>query len=316
MVTTIVTPGRICLLGDKVDLLNKPVIAAAINKTLTINLEKLDNKIVYESQGLAKKYEFNLKEKYADTNFSYQNAVYELLKHKIRGGFICKDSTNLPIGAGVSSSAAISVGFTKALNKEFSLNLNDYEVAELAYKAEHDSLGISCGRMDQYSIAFGGVTFIKTGLAPKVERLKISSLPIIVANSNEPRSAKIVLNETMKLVNDKNEKMLQCFDTVYRGVLEGKKALENNDFEKLGELMNIQQSIENEFNKLLSTPSATPKLNLLCETAIKNGALGAKQMGAGGGGCMIALCPTNKEKIGKELEKLGATVYPVNIFNY
>lgn len=316
MTNNIVTPGRICLLGDKVDLVGRPVIAAAINKTLNINLNRLDNKIIYESSGLNKRYEFNLKDKYLDNNFSYQNAIYDLLKDKIIGGFFCKDSTNIPIGAGVSSSAAISVGFTRALNLEYKLGLNNYEIAELAYKAEHDILGIGCGRMDQYSIAFGGVTFIETGNIPKVEKLNISSLPIVIANSNEPRSAKIVLNETMKLIQEKNEKILKCFDRVYEGVMLGKKALQSGNFNQLGELMNIQQSIENEFNNFLSTPSATPKLNLLCKTAITHGALGAKQMGAGGGGCMIALCPDNKEKISKELEKQGATVYSIDIFNY
>ncbi|MFA5333479.1 MAG: hypothetical protein WC376_03210 [Candidatus Nanoarchaeia archaeon] len=310
-----ITPGRICLLGDKVDLLNKPVIAAAINKTLRINISKLDNKILYESRGLAKTYEMKLGAKYSDNNFNYQNAIYDLLKDRIKGGFICNDSTNIPIGAGVSSSAAISVGFARALNLEYGLGLSDYEIAEIAYRAEHDVLGISCGRMDQYSIAFGGVTFIDT-LKPNVERLSIGSLPIIVANSNQPRSAKIVLNETMSLINKGNDKILNCFDRVYQGVLAGKKALQNNDFKTFGELMNLQQGIENEFNELLSTPSATPKLNLLCETAINAGAIGAKQMGAGGGGCMIALCPENKEKIAKELEKNGATVYSCDIFNY
>lgn len=316
MATDTITPGRICLLGDKVDLLNKPVIAAAINRTLKINLSGLEDKIIYESIGLGKKYEFRLNAKYSDNNFHYQNAIYDLLKNGISGGFFCRDFTDLPIGAGVSSSAAISVGFARALNLEYKLGLDDCQIAEIAYKAEHEILGINCGRMDQYSIAFGGVTFIETGICPKVERLNISSLPIIVANSNEPRSAKIVLNETMDLINGKNEKVLNCFDTVYQGVIGGKKALQNNDFENLGELMNIQQGIENEFNKFLSVPSATAKLNLLCRTAIENGALGAKQMGAGGGGCMIALCPVNKEKISRELKKQGATVYSADIFNY
>lgn len=311
--TEIITPGRICLLGDKGDLLGYPVIAAAINKTLNLKLSKLKDKIIYESEGLGALEEFNFNNTHLNTLFKYENAIYNRLK--LRGGYHSKDYTNIPIGAGMSSSAAISVGFSRAMNKLYDLNLSVDEIAELAYQAEHTDCGISCGRMDQYSIAYGGVTYIDT-LTPKVERLNISSLPIIVANSNEPRSAKKVLNETMDLINEKHEGILDCFKRVYQGVVEGKEALINNDFKKLGELMNIQQGIENEFNKYLSTPSATPKLNLLCKTSLEHGALGAKQMGAGGGGCMIALATENREKIIEELTKLGATVYSVDIFNY
>lgn len=311
----ITVPGRICLLGDKADLLGYPVIAAAINKTLNINLEKLEDKIIYQSEGLGLQEIFELSNAYLDTKFRYENAIYNRLKHKIKGGYISKDSTNIPIGAGMSSSAAISVGFIKALNLEYCLGLKTNEIAELAYLAEHDDCKISCGRMDQYSIAYGGVTFIDTQI-PKVEKLDIDYLPIIIANSNEPRSAKTVLNETMKLIEDKNNKIIGCFSRIYEGVLMGKKALAENDFEVLGKLMNAQQGIENEFNGYLSTPSATPKLNLLCRAALDNGALGAKQMGAGGGGCMIALCPNNSEKVEKALTNCGATVYKTDIFNY
>jgi mevalonate kinase len=318
MINTVqtITPGRICLLGDKADLLGYPVIASAISLKLKIVLEKNNDEVIrFFSSDLNKEEIFTNYPIVIKGEFKYLIAVYNRLKKFITSGFNVKISSNIPIGSGLSSSAAITVGFIKALNKIYNINLSDSKIAELAYQAEHTDCKISCGRMDQYSIAYGGVTYIDT-LTPSVERLNINSLPIIIANSNEPRSAKSVLNETMDLINKKHEKTINCFKTVYQGVVNGKSALINKDFKKLGELMNIQQVVENEFNNYLSTPSATSKLNLLCKTAINNGALGAKQMGAGGGGCMIALAIKNREEIIKALEKKGATVYSVDIFNY
>jgi mevalonate kinase len=313
----IVVPGRICLLGDKADLMGYPVIACAVDLEMNINLQKANDGVIrFYSKDIKECEQYSVHSKLAPSgSFKYLTAAYSRLEEKISSGFAVNISSQIPIGSGMSSSAAITVGFIKALNLEYCLGLKTGEIAELAYLAEHDDCKISCGRMDQYSIAFGGATFIDTK-KPSVEALNIGSLPIIIANSNEPRSAKKVLNETMDLINSKNCSIIDCFERVYNGVIKGKEALINRDYEMLGKLMNAQQEIENEFNGYLSTPSATPKLNLLCQTALDNGALGAKQMGAGGGGCMIALAIENREKIAKALENQGATIYQVNVFNY
>jgi mevalonate kinase len=308
---TMEIPGRICLMGDKVDLLGFPVIAAAIDCTLTLNIKRLDKPIIrLFSKNFGKWLEYSLGEK-GDWNHEYRYwcAVAYRLKDKI-GGFEAEFDSHIPIGSGLSSSAAVSVGLAKALNKLFNIGLTNDEIAEIAYRAEHNDIGVMCGRMDQYAIAHGGVTFIETGEIPKVEKLQVDSLPVVVGDTQEERLAKQILNSIKERLNKNDPIVHDAFNVMKVCVLEGKKAIENRDFVTLGEYMNIQQEQENIIG------AATPKLNALCEAAMEAGALGAKQMGAGGGGCMVAVCPGYQEEVAKAIECAGGKAWIFNIFEY
>ncbi|MCJ7715065.1 MAG: hypothetical protein MUO54_00910, partial [Anaerolineales bacterium] len=90
---------------------------------------------------------------------------------------------------------------------------------------------------------------------------------------------------------------------------QGKKSLLDDDLENLGRLMIEQQKEEN----IMGT--ATDRLNLLSKTALASGAWGAKQMGAGGGGCIVALCPPDrKTDVQKSLDALGAPTWDFEIY--
>jgi mevalonate kinase len=304
-------PGRICLFGDKIDLVGLPVIAAAINSMMTIRLKKgKNNHVNLYSETFQSGLSYELGEKGDWTHpLKYWCAIIFRLKDKI-GGFEAVVSSDIPVGAGLSSSAAISVGLILGLNKLFNLGLSSMEIAELAYVAEHDDLGISCGRMDQYSIAHGGVNYIETGDIPVVHPLEITDLPIVVGDSQEERHAKKVLNKTMKLLNENDPTFYEAFRTVHNCLIEGKTALLEKNYQKVGECMKIHQLQEN------IMAAATPKLNLLCQEAIKAGALGAKQMGAGGGGCMVAVCPGKQKQVAAAINAAGGKAWVFNIFKY
>ena len=142
------------------------------------------------------------------------------------------------------------------------------DIAETAYLAEHDDIGVMCGRMDQYAIAHGGVSYIETGEVPKVEKLNITNLPIVVGDTREARQAKKILNAIKERLNLNDKEVHNAFQIIKSCVVEGKKAIEHKDFKLLGECMNIQQEQENIIG------AATKKLNLLCERAMETGALG------------------------------------------
>ncbi|MFX0072841.1 MAG: hypothetical protein ACFFAO_17320, partial [Candidatus Hermodarchaeota archaeon] len=169
-------PGRICILGDKVDLLGKPVIAMAINLMMKINfVAEKNNRVTFYSHNTKEKTKFSLGgSPPKDIDLAYWSVLYERLEDKINSGFYMEVNSDIPIGCGLSTSAAVSVGFLRAVNEAYSLNLSNSEIAELAYLGENHDLGIQCGRMDQYSIAYGGVTFIHTDENPRVEILHIS----------------------------------------------------------------------------------------------------------------------------------------------
>ncbi len=305
-------PGRICILGDKVDLLGKPVIAMAINLMMKINCEaRTDGLIEFYSHDTKERIKFKLGESPPhDIDLNYWSVLTERLMDKIDNGFYIDVESDIPIGCGLSTSAALSVGFLRALNEAFDLSLPNSQIAELAYLGENHDLGIQCGRMDQYSIAYGGVTFIYTDENPRVELLEIKNLPIVVGDSMEERKAGSVLNRVKKQIKEKDPATLAAFKVIEEGVYQGKKALLKSDFKKLGELMNIQQEQE------IILKAETEKILKLCEASIEAGALGAKQMGAGGGGCMLAICPGKQKEVAKAIEEAGGRAWIFDIFNY
>ena len=305
-------PGRICILGDKVDLLGKPVIAMTIDLMMRISYKgRNDDAITFYSHDTNEKVEFNLGETPPkDIDLSYWSVLYERLKNRIKTGFLMEVDSDIPIGCGLSTSAAVSVGFLRALNEAYSLNFSNSEIAELAFLGENHDLGIQCGRMDQYSIAYGGITFIYTDENPRVELLDIDKLPIVVGDSMEDRKAMLVLNRIKKQIKEKDKETLGAFKVIENGVYEGREALLKRDFKKLGRLMDKQQEQE----KVLK--AETKKILDLCDAAKEAGALGAKQMGAGGGGCMLAICPGKQTEVAKAIEKVGGRSWIFDIFHY
>ncbi len=305
-------PGRICLMGDKVDLLGKPVIGMAINLMMKITFkEKSDDIIEFYSHDTKEHIKFKLDESPPlNIDLAYWSVLYERLRKYVKKGFYIDVQSEIPIGAGLSSSAAISVGFIKALDYIFKLKLSNFDIAELAYLGENHDLGIQCGRLDQYTITYGGVIFIHTGEVPRVERLNIKELPVVVGDSMEERKSSIILNRVMRQIQEKDRITLNAFKVIEKCVYQAKEALVKKDFKKLGELMDKQQEQERVFQ------ADTRKIIKLCEAAKDAGALGAKQMGAGGGGCIVAIAPGKQKEVANAITNAGGRAWVFDIFRY
>ncbi|MFX1420489.1 MAG: hypothetical protein ACFE9N_16410 [Promethearchaeota archaeon] len=305
-------PGRICLMGDKIDLLGKPVIGMAINLMMTINYEeRTDNIVQFFSHNTKENVEFKIGETPPlNIDLAYWSVLYERLKNHIKSGFYINVKSDIPIGAGLSTSAALSIGFIKALNQALKLNLTNADIAELAYLGENHDLGIQCGRLDQYTEAYGGIVFIRTDEHPQVEHLDIEKLPIVVGYSMEKRKASVILNRIKKNIQKKDPPTLKAFKVIENCVYQAKDAILKKDFRKLGELMDKQQKQE----AILKTD--TEKILKLCSVARDAGALGAKQMGAGGGGCMVAIAPGNQKEVAQAITNAGGKSWIFDIFRY
>ena len=299
-------------MGDKIDLLGKPVIGMAINLMMTIKyVERKDNIIEFYSNNTQERTKFKLGDNPPrNIDLSYWSVLYERLKKHIKNGFYMEVDSDIPIGAGLSTSAALSIGFIKAINQAYDLNLSNNEIAELAYLGENHDLNIPCGRLDQYTEAFGGIVFIQTDENPSVEYLDVNKLPVVVGDSMEERKASSVLNRIKNQINEKDAITLKAFSIIENCVNEGKDALLKGDFKKLGKLMNIQQEQEGILK------ADTKKIVELCNTSKLAGALGAKQMGAGGGGCMVAIAPGKQKEVASAINKAGGKAWIFDIFRY
>lgn len=152
------SPGRINLIGEHTDYNNGFVLPAAIDKNLFFAIAPNNSQTVnIEAYDINESISFQFGDVNSEKEWvKYFIGVTTLLKDKgLKTGFDCVFGGDIPLGAGLSSSAALTCGLAYSLNKVFSLGLNRKEIAFLAQKTEHEFIGVKCGIMDQFAVLFG-----------------------------------------------------------------------------------------------------------------------------------------------------------------
>jgi galactokinase len=110
-------------------------------------------------------------------------------------------SSDIPIGSGLASSAALTVAFVALLNERFDLGFDRRGLAEIAYVAESQRVGTRCGRLDQYGVTFGGVIKLDCKPPYTVEELPFTNLTFAVADSGVRHSTQDVHTERQTEIN-------------------------------------------------------------------------------------------------------------------
>lgn len=151
------SPGRINLIGEHTDYNLGFVLPTAIDKKIYFALQRNNSHSICNiySTTLKKGFSFDLKD-IEKSNEIWENyimgVVKEILKrNKELQGFDCIIESKLPIGAGISSSAALECGLASGLNELFRLELTKSEIVFLSQAAENNFVGSNCGIMDQFA---------------------------------------------------------------------------------------------------------------------------------------------------------------------
>ncbi|MCL4125225.1 UNVERIFIED_CONTAM: hypothetical protein GTU68_017797 [Idotea baltica] len=154
-------PGRINLIGEHTDYNDGFVLPAAIDKAIYFCLSKRDdNTIVLCSVDLEDELELSLNN-IERSNKDWANFLLGVIKEiketnpKLNSGFNLTFGGDVPLGAGLSSSAAIESGLAYALNQLYDLDFSLLDLAKIAQKAEHNFAGVRCGIMDMYASLMG-----------------------------------------------------------------------------------------------------------------------------------------------------------------
>jgi len=154
------SPGRVNLIGEHTDYNDGFVLPAAVNKAVYAGISKRDDDtIVLYAAEFDKYFTTNLqslapnKQRWPD----YILGVVDQLQKQgfALGGFNMVLDGNVPIGAGMSSSAAVECATAMALSELFSLDLSKLDIVKAAQSAEHNFAGVKCGIMDMFASVFG-----------------------------------------------------------------------------------------------------------------------------------------------------------------
>ncbi|MCK4884602.1 mevalonate kinase [Candidatus Bathyarchaeota archaeon] len=219
---------------------------------------------------------------------------------------------NLPGFSGLGASAASSVAIARAIAEEFNLDLSDKRINDIAYEAEKAYAGNPSG-IDNTAATFGGLIWFKKnvgGGSNTIEQLSIREpVEIVIGNTGIVANTKAMVAGVAERKKQNPEKYGAIFRQAENLAHKGRKALEEFDLRKVGELMN-------ENHRLLQEIEVSCKeLDYLVDLARKEGAFGAKMTGGGGGGCMLALTPRKElqEKVATAIENEGFEVLRTKI---
>ena len=322
MTKQIFSPYRICPIGAHVDHQGGAVLGRTINMGTRLTYSPLDSKEIYIQSDRFGKTRFFIRDEIDKTHWArYAQAAAIVLdkKHKLRRGLKAQ-LTGALIGAGLSSSASVSLAYLKALADVNDIELSNDGLVQLEYELEHNVLGLQIGLLDPLTIVYGkhnAVLFMDT-ITASVKPIFDSPLnnsAWIVAYSGvsreltksgfntrvlECRQAAALLKDGAQILSDvppdlfeekkailpenlrrRAEHFYSEVGRVHRGAM----AWEDSDMRLFGQLVN--QSCE---SSIRLYESGSEILIQLHEIAINtNGVYGSRFSGGGYGGCVVAL---------------------------
>lgn len=320
-------PGRINLIGEHTDYNDGFVLPAAIDKAIYFAIGKNDkNSLRLFSIDYNESFEIKLDDLHkSETHWANYliGVTVQFQKRGLKpGGINCVFGGDIPLGAGLSSSAALECGFAVCLNEQFNFGIDLSELILMAQKAEHEYAGVMCGIMDQFASTFG-----KDGHVMKLDcrsldyeyyPLTNDKVDIILCDTKvkhtlasseynirrgECEKGVEILKQKyprIKALRDASPDMLasvksEMEDNVYQRchyvihevvrVENACQALLKDDFETFGRLMyETHDGLSKEY--LVSCKELDVLVDIAREDA---NVLGARMMGGGFGGCTINL---------------------------
>ncbi len=318
------SPGRINIIGEHTDYNGGFVLPGAIDKAMYCEIKPNEtDKIRAYALDLDESCEFGLREiDKPEKNWARYifGVCREMSKRgKEVSGFDIVISGDVPLGAGMSSSAALEscVGF--ALNDQFNLGFDRFELAKIGQATEHNYCGVKCGIMDQFASCFGKegslirldcrslkyeyvpfnpvgykVVLINTCVAHELassayNKRRESCENVVAAIAKHHPEVKLLRDANMDMLKEvKNEVSAEDYmraefviEEIQR-LLDACEALKKGDYETVGQKMyGTHEGLSKKYEV------SCPELDFLNDMAKECGVTGSRVMGGGFGGCTI-----------------------------
>lgn len=292
------TPFRISFVGGGSDLEafyarhQGAVLSTSIDKYMYIS----SHRYFYKNQ-------IQVKYSRTETVESLEDLRHPLLREALRktgitGGIEISSIADIPSGTGMGSSSSFTVGLLHnlfAINRKF---VTHEELARLACEIEIDIVKEPIGKQDQYAAAFGGLNIIYFNQdgSVKVEPLYIKSSiyrelqdNLIMFYVGNQRKASDILAEQKQ--NATQEEKFSILKKMVSLVFDLREVLYKGELSRFGEIMHENWLLKQK----LASRISNPEIDEIYEKGLKNGAIGGKLLGAGGGGFMLFYCEKNKQ---------------------
>lgn len=304
-------PGRCGIIGNPTDMYGGSVLSCTIPQRGYVSIRPADRLTLESDQGtIAVRTRDDLRLR-GDLFDVLRAVVTQQQCLGMKAHFKCW--SDVPIGSGLSSSSSLVVAALYALLQYRGRTMNRYLFAETARGIELNDMGVICGYHDFYMPAFGGLNYmdfrdkefyreVHSEPYATVESLadRVDEMPFVLAHTGVEHRADVVHRPIRERWLEGEREVVQAYETIAGLAREGKKALLEKDWVRLGRLMNENHAIQRDLG------GSGEENERLIQSALDNGALGAKLAGAGDGGTIIALHP-EPELLAKKLSQAGAS---------
>lgn len=314
-------PLRLSFCGGGTDVSPYPeehggcVLSATINHYAYASLRpRRDSRLTLASldYDVVAKYEHAKRVKF-DGQLDLLKAAVKALKVK-RGADLWTHS-DAPPGSGLGASSTLMVALIAVLREWLKLDLSPYDLAELAYRIERQDLQLAGGRQDQYAAAFGGFNYIEfdaqgtvvTPLRLRRDTLEELEYRLLLCYMGQTRQSARIIERQTKGYTSGRSGTVEGLHALKAQTAEMKRALLLGHVDGFGELLHEAWV----HKKKLAEGITTPHVDRMYEVARREGALGGKMTGAGGGGYFLFLTRFDRRhRVAAALEKLGGQVVP------
>ncbi|WP_339102995.1 mevalonate kinase [Haloterrigena salinisoli] len=289
-------PGKVYLFGEHAVVYGEPAVPCAIELRARVGVERrADSKLRIHAEdlsldGFTVEYageaegrpDVDVSESLLNAAMGYVDSAIEQVRDVTGAedvGFDVTIESDIPLGAGLGSSAAVAVAAIDAGTRELGTTLEIDELAERAYRTEHEVQGGQASRADTFCSATGGAVRVE---GDDCRSLEAPELPIVIGFDGGAGDT----GELVAGVRDLREEYDFAADTVEAigdVVRRGEEALAAGDIEEVGRLMDFNHGL------LSALGVSSRTLDSMVWAARDAGALGAKLTGAGGGGCIVGL---------------------------
>ncbi|WP_141733702.1 galactokinase [Oligoflexus tunisiensis] len=316
-------PGRVNLIGEHTDYNGGFVLPTLIpQKTIVHLAPRSDSKVqlaTMDRDGNLRRFHFLLGEEHAKDGWGdyVQGLTWLYAREGIKiQGFDAMISSHVPMGAGLSSSAALLVAFSRAIRQAFSLDLNDVQIALLCQRVENEFVGARVGIMDQMAISLGDqehALFLDTrDLSSRLIALPWDRMDLFVINSGVRHrlmegggynSRRSECEEACHLLGVKQLRDVESSDrlsqlpelyqkrarhvvTENQRVLDAVQALQKGDMKELGRLMQASHASMRDDYEV-----SVQEIDILVEESMREPQVfGARLTGGGFGGSIVGIC--------------------------
>jgi D-glycero-alpha-D-manno-heptose-7-phosphate kinase len=304
------TPLRITLGGGGTDLpsfyerYGGFLISATINKHVYVSV----NHQFYDSYSL----KYSKIENQKDINNIQHNLFRESLRLlNIKPGIEITSIADIPSGTGLGSSGSFLISLLNTLHEYKGQHATKRQLAEESCKIELEILKEHEGKQDKYACAFGGIKayrFAKNGNVTVIplanEDMIMNTLQehlffFFTGQKREGKAGDILKNIDVKIQHDDGE-MTDHLSKIKDIGIETMQVLQEGNYDRFGLLLNKHWEIKKKY----SPHSTNDFINNCYDTAIKNGSLGGKIMGAGGGGFFMFYHPGEPKQQWKFLDEM------------